>query len=130
MIDKINETTKESGVRASIVDNRLVLTDTNMGNSVITVSTDLQKSENATVNGLGLDGAEQIAGNAAKFTVDGIEITRNTNTVDDVVEGLTFKLTNTHTEGTFETINVASDDTKTTEAVKEFVGEDSALMEF
>ena len=130
IIDKINETTKESGVRASIVDNRLVLTDTNMGNSVITVSTDLEKSENATVNGLGLDGVKSIAGNAAKFTVDGIEITRNTNTIDDVVEGLSFKLTNTHTEDTFETINVASDDTKTTEAVKEFVEQYNSLMDF
>ena len=132
--DKINEKTKESGVRASIVDNRLVLTDTNMGNSVITVSTDLQKSKNATVNGLGLDGegveVESIAGNAAEFTVDGIEITRNTNTIDDVVEGLTFKLTNTHNGDTFETINVASDDTKTTEAVKEFVEQYNSIMDF
>lgn len=129
--DKINSQTKESGVRASIVDNRLVLTDTNMGKSTITTTTSLTNEEGSQVdNTLGLDSATLTEGRAAVFTIDGKEVERNSNTIDDVVEGLTFKLTNTHKDGEFETISVASDDEKTTAAVKEFVEQYNSTIDF
>ena len=129
--DKINEKTEESGVRASVVDNRLVLTDLNMGASTITTTTGLTNIGDSTVDPtLGLTNVTSKAGQAAKFTIDGIEIERNTNTIDDVVEGLTFKLSNVHKAGEPEIITVASDEAKTTTAVKEFVEQYNSLMDF
>lgn len=142
--DKINEKSKDSGVVASIINNRLVLTDTNLGDSTISVKTTqtvLDAEGNvfsedtgtdnplAKVIGLGTD-AELTYGQSAKFTINGIDVERNTNTIDDVVEGLTFKLTSIHKNDELETINVASDDKKTTEAVKEFVEQYNSIMDF
>lgn len=129
--DKINSTTKDSGVRASIVDNRLVLTDTNMGESTITTTTNLSDSEgNLVADGLGFENAIHTPGQAAEFTIDGILIERNSNSIDDVVEGLTFNLSNVHREGESEIITIAADDEKTTAAVKEFVDQYNSVMDF
>jgi len=102
--DKINSQTKESGIRSSIVDNRLILSNTEFGDKDITVSgTDTLAAD------LGLDGIEAVKGQIAQFTVDGLAIERPTNTIDDVIEGLSFNLTNVH-EGTESTIVKVSED--------------------
>lgn len=131
--DNINKLTEKTGVEASIVDNRLVLTDTNLGNSEIIVQTKSNSTNsNAIAADLGFTGdAGQLKqGQSAIFTVNGIEIERNSNTVDDAIEGLTFNLTNTHLEGQSEVITIASDTEKTTQAVKDFVEQYNSTMDF
>lgn len=128
--DKINAKTGDTGIRASIVDNRLVLTNNNMGESTITATTDVQDVDGNQVNGLGLDAAVLSDGKAAIFTVDGIKITKDANTIDDVIEGLTFELTNVHTGTDSEVITIASDIEKTTAAVKDVVEQYNSLMSF
>lgn len=123
--NKINELTTDSGIQASIVDNRLVLTDTNMGKSSIEVQID----GDGVASGLGFNEQTQsVSGQPAIFTIDGLEIERNTNTVDDVIEGLTFKLSNVHQGSDNEIITVASDTEKTTKAVKDFVEQYNSIM--
>lgn len=126
---KINEatngTTDDSGIRASIVDNRLVLTDTNMGARELRVTGEVANSL-----GLGEGQAVLDEGQDAIFTVDGLEITRNSNSVDDVIEGLTFDLKNVHEGADSEVITIASDIEKTTEAVQDFVEQYNSVMNF
>lgn len=128
--DKINAKSDDTGVKASIVNNRLILTNTNLGESTITAATDVRDAEGTQVNGLGLNAAVLSKGQAAIFTVDGIEITKDTNTIDDVIEGLTFELTNVHAGEDSEVITIASDIEKTTTAVKEVVEQYNSLMSF
>lgn len=124
--NKINELTADSGIQASVVDNRLVLTDMNMGESSIKVQID----GDGIATGLGFnEQTESVSGQSAIFTIDGLTIERNSNTIDDVVEGLTFKLSNVHQGSDNEIITIGSDTEKITTAVKDFVEQYNSLMD-
>jgi len=121
--DKINEKTGESGIQASIVDKRIVLTDTNMGDRTIEVE------QNELSQSLGFtEEANLDKGQSAIFYINGLKIERDTNTISDAIEGLTFKLTNVHQGSDSELITVASDTEKMTQAVTEFVEQYNSLM--
>src|SRR5699024_10371243 len=78
---------------------------------------------------LGFDeNSESISGQTAKFAIDGLMIESNTNTIDDVIEGLTFELNNVHQGSDSEIITIASDTEKATQAVKEFVEQYNSVM--
>ncbi|WP_407278253.1 flagellar filament capping protein FliD [Aromatoleum evansii] len=102
------------GISASVIDNgtakQLVLTGKNTGTA------------NAfSVSGLGIEtGLYQIQpAQNATLTVDGISITRASNTIDDVIEGVTLTLTKeTATAGT---VTVAEDTTGARSAIEGFV---------
>ena len=116
----INDKSNETGIQASIIDRRLVLTDTTYGDRKIEVSGDLAGE-------LGLTEDNLSPGQKAVFSVNGVEIRTNTNTVDDVVEGLTFNLIS---EGADEIITVSQDAEKTTKAVKEFIDQYNSTVSF
>ncbi|WP_071848169.1 flagellar filament capping protein FliD [Alkalibacterium sp. 20] len=118
--DKINSHSKQSGIRSSIVDNRLILTHSEFGARNITVTE--ADVEGTLTDSLGLSNAESKAGENAKFTIDGLEIEeRPTNTISDVIEGLTFNLTNVH-EGAGATIVTVSEDmNKAVDTLQKFV---------
>ena len=121
--DKINEKTGESGIQASIVDKRIILTDTNMGDRTIEVE------KNELSQSLGFtEEANLDKGQSAIFYINGLKIERDTNTISDAIEGLTFKLTNVHQGSDSELITVASDTEKMTQAVTEFVEQYNSLM--
>ncbi|MBO1265354.1 flagellar filament capping protein FliD [Proteiniclasticum sp. SCR006] len=129
--DKINAISKESGVRSAIIDNRLVLTNVETGNAEIKLA-DL---EGGTMRSdLGLDtstgGAEIIPGKNAKFTVNGVDVERTSNSVNDVIEYTTINLTKMHAEGQSDSIVVSKDTSKVEEAVKGFVDQYNSTMNF
>ena len=64
-----------------------------------------------------LDTADQTAGTDAQFTVDGVSMTRNTNTINDAIGGVSFTLLSTGTS----TITVNDDYEGMIEDVTEFV---------
>jgi len=85
----------ENRVRASLVNNHLVLTRENSG----AVDIALSDISGTTLQSLGvLDGAmviknENVIGTSAEFTVNGISVTRSSNSkLDDVIEGMTLNL--------------------------------------
>lgn len=119
--NKINEQTEKSGVVASIIDNRLVLTSSKMGDREIEVQTDLEEFTS---------GRHFTEGKAAIFTIDGLEIKRDTNVIDDAVEGLTFTLTNVHAGEESDIITVKHDEEKATKAVKDFVEQYNSVIDF
>lgn len=127
--DKINEQSKDIGVTASIVDKHLILTSTSLG--VSDISFDSQ-TDNELLKKLGLVGedAKTKPGQKSIMTINDINVERSTNSIDDVVEGLTFTLTNEHKDGESEVITVAEDRAKTTTAVKEFVEQYNSIMNF
>ena len=121
--DKINNSTADSGIRASIVDNRLILTHTEYGGKPLEVGGSL-------ANDLGFDGVTAVIGQEAEFTIDGLSITRSSNTIDDVIEGLTFNLTNVHNENESTVISVTEDMDKAAEALQRFVDQYNSTQSF
>lgn len=142
--DKINALEKETGVRASIIDNRLVLSNVETGEKSI----DLRHVEDGTtvLRDLGLLSVEDredpvymsnpenkskiIMGQNALFTVNGVEVERSSNTIKDVIEYTTINLTKAHEEGSFDTITISKDASKVEEAVKGFVDQYNSTMSF
>lgn len=96
-----------SGISASIIDGRLVLTDTKSGDRTIKLIGD---GEGSLVN-LGLNSAarEVIQGKEAIFTINNVEIRRDSNSISDVVDGLTINLKKVHEEGQYDTVTIGLD---------------------
>ena len=65
-------------------------------------------------------------GQSAIFKVDGITYLRDTNTVDDVLDGVTFTLNNSSTEAV--TINIETDNSKSVNVIATFVQQFNELM--
>ncbi|OIQ01066.1 MAG: flagellar hook-associated protein [Zetaproteobacteria bacterium CG2_30_46_52] len=98
-----NINTASTGVSASVIkvsdaDFRLVLAADTTGASAFTLtSTDLDAAgplANLQLGATGQTNAKQVleAGKDAQVTIDGITITRSTNTIGDAISGLTFTL--------------------------------------
>ena len=132
--DKINAISKESGVRSAIIDNRLVLSNVETGNTDIS----LVSVEGTALSDFGLDtlklpengGPKSIAGNNALFTVNGVDVERPSNNVNDVIEYTTINLTKEHEVGQADSIIVSKDTSKVEEAVKGFVDQYNSTMTF
>ncbi|MFT8949245.1 MAG: flagellar filament capping protein FliD [Liquorilactobacillus hordei] len=117
---KINKQTSSSSIKASVVDNRLVLADNKMGARNISVAGDA-----ATSLGLG-SGATTAKGQSAIFELDGMKITRDTNTVSDAIEGTTFTLSKV--SDSHVTLSLTNDTSKTVSAVNDMVTQYNSLM--
>lgn len=121
------------GVKASIVNDgdaanpyRLVLSSANSGSSESvqiavtggdgTLSALLAHDPSGTQNL-----SETVTAQDAIFDVDGIAVTKSSNTVTDVIQGVTLQLLNETTVGTPVNINVTQDTAGAKTAVEDFV---------
>ncbi|MGQ9513088.1 flagellar filament capping protein FliD [Thermodesulfitimonas sp.] len=126
--EKINNA--NAGVTATIVDNRVVLTSKSTGaaseiNLVDDATTGVLKS----LGILKTDGAiknQLVAAQDASFTVNGLAITRSTNTISDVLSGVTLTLKGT--SATTVTLEVKNDTQTAVNKIKAFVKSYNALM--
>lgn len=128
-ITKDGVTTKGTGINATIIDGKIVLSDEKTGNRNIT----LNGSGNGTLTKLGLNVAarQEEQGNNAIFTINGVKVTRSTNTVSDAVEYVTINLNKEHTSADeYDTVNVSLDTSKLTKAVQDFVDQYNSTMTF
>lgn len=121
--DKVNALAAQTNVRATIVtgaasDARLVLTSTGVGAASAFTVADVT----GTVAGmtLGLTGAPLQAAQDAVFTIDGVTVTRPSNTVTDALPGVTLNL-NAADPARTATLTVERFRNTTSDAVKAFV---------
>lgn len=112
-----------SGVRANIVDNRLVLNATEYGEQEFSVG-------GAAASSLGIADAEVELGQNALFRVDGMQIERASNQIDDVIEGLTFTLQNEHVDNQGDTITIAEDHDALAEELEKLVEQYNSVQRF
>lgn len=135
----VNEINNAGGnVQAKAVDGRLVLNDTaGYGNVQIILDADNTAQENADIaSKLGITGGFHMStasfladagitnvqrAQDAKFSWNGIEISRSTNTVDDVVSGISVELTKEHTGTDHSVIRITRDDDDIFKGIDEFV---------
>lgn len=137
-MDKVDgetkEVTKGTGIRATIINNKLVLSDEKTGERAITLIDD----ENNTLSKLGLHldesendtGRTEIIGKNALFNINGVNIERSSNIVTDAVENVTINLLKEHGEGEYDTVNVNIDVEKITKEIKDFVDQYNSTMKF
>lgn len=141
--DKINALDSGSNpthVTASILtvsptDSRLILTSDVSGSAGIS----LADTSGTTLQSLGfLDGTGKIptaavlvAGADADFSIDGIALTRSSNTVTDAIAGVTLNLTAADPTGTDQTtITVGRDANAATTAIQNFVTAYNAVIQY
>lgn len=114
--------TKSAGLKATIVNNQLVISSEEMGDRTLTIGGDLKDS-------LGFKDSQTTRGQSAKFTLDGIEMERNSNTPTDVVDGVTLNFKKADASKTV-TLGLSNDTDKELSAVKDFVSQYNSVMSF
>lgn len=124
VVDKINAKTQTSGVKASLVDNHLVLAENDAGAKTLAVSAD---SANVLSSlGISSDETTTTTGQAAKFELDGVSVERNTNSVSDAIKGVTINLSKSSSDAV--TLSLTNDTSKATSAVSTLVSQYNSLM--
>ncbi|WP_373471073.1 flagellar filament capping protein FliD [Carnobacterium alterfunditum] len=133
IVGKINEKSKESGIEAKIVDNRIIMTDSKMGARTMTFGGTLTAggSTSSMIEELGFGTtSNQKVGQSAELAVDGITMTRDTNSITDAVDGLTIELKGL-TEASKPVVVGIKEDTDTTiKAFQSFVDQYNSTMTF
>lgn len=138
IVGKINEKTKESGIQAKIVDNRIIMTDSKMGERTMTFGGELTNDDGTVIAdsnmaealGFGTDKFSKVEGQSAELTIDGIKVTRDTNTITDVVEGLTIDLKGVTEASKPVTIGIKEDTDTTVKAFQSFVDQYNSTLTF
>ena len=114
--------TKGAGLKATIVNNQLVITSEEMGNRTLTIGGNLKDS-------LGFKNSQTKEGQSAEFTLDGIPMKRNSNSPTDVIDGVTLNFKKADASKTI-TLGLTNDTDKELSAVKDFVSQYNSVMSF
>ncbi len=141
--DAINQASDNSGVNASIINvddglggtiSKLVLTAKNTGTANSITVTATEDPSVPGLSNLGYDPAngvtnltQQNAAQDAKILVDGQMATRSTNSITDVIQGVTLDL-KTAATGTVFNVDVTLDETSITDVANGFVSAFNGLM--
>lgn len=123
--DKINAETDKSKVKASIVDNRLILTHAEMGEKSLSVS-------GGAASSLGLEDGKFTftEGQKALFEIDGLSIEKDSNTITDVLDGVTLNLQKVHSVDESDKISITNNSDKAAETMQELVDQYNSLNSF
>ncbi|NJO54446.1 MAG: flagellar filament capping protein FliD [Bacteroidales bacterium] len=133
----INTVSGQSGVKATVLkvsdtDYKLVLTATDTGKEITATAV----SGDDVLNGLGITGGTGTLANVlqeakdAILTIDGVQITRDSNEISDALEGVTFYLYATTTTDTSITVEVGADLNSVAESVQDLVDAYNAYRDF
>lgn len=135
--EAINNETDTTGVQASILqvatgNYQLLLTATDTGEAISAsaVSGDDVLNELGITDSSGGFADEIQAKQSAVIKLDGVEITRSSNDISDVLDGVTFHLFSTTPTDTSVTVNIAPNLTNIESAVTDFVDSYNSLRDF
>jgi flagellar hook-associated protein 2 len=122
----INEQTSTTGVKATVLkvsstSYELVLSTSDTGETITVTDTDGVLQSLGVIDEDGAFADEIQASQQAIFTLDGVTVTRSSNTVDDLVDGLTFYLYSTTGDGESVSVEIEQDLSSVKDAVVAFV---------
>ncbi|SCM74324.1 Flagellar hook-associated protein FliD [uncultured Pleomorphomonas sp.] len=131
----INEESDTSGVKATVLkvsdsSYELILTTVDTGQTISVGDDDGILQSLGIVDDSGGFADELQASQQAIFTIDGVTITRSSNEVDDVIDGLTFYLTGTTDDDQSVTVEIDQNLTDIKSAVVAFVDAYNAYREW
>lgn len=130
---------KDIGMNATVINDgsgtpyRLLLTsrETGMENAATSISVSGNADLSAFLNYAGADAANVEQGQAAQdaqLSINGIDITSASNTIDNVIDGVTLTLNQT-TDGKATSLNLTKDDTVAKTAINDFVKAYNGLLD-
>lgn len=126
--DKINQA--DAGVEATIVDGRLLIKSNTMGTAgdfAITTGDQPDANNETILNKLGLT-APITEAQDAEIVYQGLTITRSSNSVDNLISGVTLNLVSE--SATSITLTINNDTSKAVDAISSFVDQYNYLMMF
>lgn len=131
----INDESSTSGVKATVLkvsdsSYQLILTTSETGETITVSDTDGVLESLGVVDGEGAFADELQTAQDAIFTVDGVSITRSTNDISDVIDGVTFYLYSTTGDGEAITVEIGQNLTDIKTAVTTFVDAYNAYREW
>ncbi|MBK5251262.1 MAG: flagellar filament capping protein FliD [Peptostreptococcaceae bacterium] len=130
IVGKINNLNDTLEVAATVVDGRLVLKDDNKGARTLT----LADAAGTPLASLGLDVVDPLVtsetGLTAQFSINGIDIERDTNEIDDAVVGLTITLGAETNVGDSKIITVSNNTAQAIEKVEAFIAQYNSTLAF
>jgi len=131
----INDSSDTSGVKATVLkvsssSYQLILSTVDTGQTISVSDGDGVLQDLGIVDDSGAFADQLQASQQAVFTIDGVTITRSTNEIDDVIDGLTFYLTGTTGEGQTIDVEIAQNLTDIKSAVVAFVDAYNAYREW
>ena len=147
LADQINNAESSPGVtqtkvRATVLDTgttgatryKLVITSLKEGTDAgFTVAGDIGASQTESFfTAMSNNNSENTDAQDSQIKVNGVTVTRSSNTISDAIEGVTFTLKGEHPNGppTTTKVTVTTDTTATAEKVKEFVDAYNAVVDF
>jgi len=140
LLDRINNNTTGFGsgsrtATASVSNGKIVITDSTSGDSQLSLTLVANNEGGGTLD-FGTISAttegrdmELVAGQDAKLTVDGISITNSTNTVNDVIQGVTLNLLSVES-GTTINLSVTRDLATIQSNIETFVADYNDIISF
>lgn len=122
----INDVSDDTGVQASVLkvsdtESRLILSTVDTGETITVTDDDGVLADLGIVDDSGDWVDELQASQDAIFTIDGVSITRSSNDVDDVLDGVTLHLYSTTTTGSSITVEVGQNLSDIKDAIIAFV---------
>lgn len=126
VVRNINLESANTGVTATVVDGQMVFKSSSFGAQAMTIESTSPEIKTA----LGLDSVEVALGKQSIFSVNGIEMTRDSNTVSDAVLGMTLQLKQETGTRPSTMITVSDDTDKTVKAFQDFVEQYNSTMTF
>jgi flagellar hook-associated protein 2 len=137
LAEAINNQADSTGVQATILQvssssYQLLLTTTDTGKTIVASSS----SGDDVLNGIGVTDSTGAIANvvqaaqSAKITLDGVEITRDSNDISDVLDGVTFHLYASTPTDTSVSVQIAPDLTTIQSAISDFVTSYNNLRDF
>lgn len=123
---KINDVSDTTGVQASVLkvsssEYQLILSTVDTGETLTTTDTDGILSSLGVLSSDGSFTDELQASQQAIFALDGVSITRSTNDVDDVLDGVTLHLYSTTPTDTSVTVEIGQNLSDIKDAIVAFV---------
>jgi len=148
IMDAINNQSENTSVSASIVnvddglggkEARLILTSKSTGTAnEITISVSDDDGDNTNSSGLsslaydtsnGVSNlSEQVAAQNSLIRIDGLDITSNSNSIDDAISGVTLSLKSTNIDETIS-LSISVDSEETTSSVQAFIDSYNKLVD-
>lgn len=133
--EAINDESSTSGVKATVLrvsgsSYQLILTSSETGETITVGDTDGVLASLGIIDEGGVFADELQAAQDAIFTVDGVSITRSTNDIDDVIDGVTFYLYSATGDGESITVEIGQNLSDIKTAVTTFVDAYNAYREW
>jgi len=113
LIVAINSSEADVTATFDTANDKLQITSNTLGSRTI----DFQDGTSGFLTAAKIDNTTQVAGNDSQFSVNGTGYTRNTNTIGDIIGGLTLNLLSAGDA----TVTVSDDNDSVVEAVNEFI---------